>query len=271
MTSPIILPKDHYFLRHANDLDEILMPLKRFGITTFTFMRKFANFSQIYISNNASWVEDYYSNALFGQFISKPPKSYQRGYILWSPDSTLPVHSLPRERYDTNHGATFVKPYNEFTDFYFFSGSNSSTHLINLYINHTEIFEKFILYFQDRAAKIIEKANYHKIMHPRNVNNSIDYNDKYVYSQNEITNALKEMRVRKYKLKSRGVNNVVLTSRELDTIFCLIDGMTAKESATVLNLSQRTVETYFENIKLKLNCFTKSEILDILGKDGFPV
>jgi DNA-binding CsgD family transcriptional regulator len=41
--------------------------------------------------------------------------------------------------------------------------------------------------------------------------------------------------------------------------------MSAKETAACLGLSPRTIESYFENIKVKLQCWTKSDIFT-LGK-----
>lgn len=56
-------------------------------------------------------------------------------------------------------------------------------------------------------------------------------------------------------------NHFDLTSRECECIFLLIRGKTAKEIGTILSLSKRTIEAYIENIKNKMDCKNKAEIL----------
>lgn len=56
---------------------------------------------------------------------------------------------------------------------------------------------------------------------------------------------------------------VNLSEREKDCLRYLIEGKTAKETACLLNLSHRTIEYYFENLKDKLNCVTKRELIKI--------
>lgn len=55
-------------------------------------------------------------------------------------------------------------------------------------------------------------------------------------------------------------NASLLSLRERQCLKCLLEGKTAKETASELNISYRTVESYFENIKDKLNCYSKREL-----------
>lgn len=70
-------------------------------------------------------------------------------------------------------------------------------------------------------------------------------------------------------LKSMGKNidwlmSLKLTVREKEVLKYLTNGKTAQEIADMLFLSRRTVEKFFENIKLKLHCERRSEIFDRL-------
>jgi DNA-binding CsgD family transcriptional regulator len=56
-------------------------------------------------------------------------------------------------------------------------------------------------------------------------------------------------------------NKFGLTNRERECVFLLIRGQSAKEIGTLLSLSKRTIESYIENIKNKMNCKNKAEIL----------
>ncbi len=52
------------------------------------------------------------------------------------------------------------------------------------------------------------------------------------------------------------------TQREADCVFHLLQGKTMTEIGQILKLSPRTVEYYLTNIKKKLNCRKKNELID---------
>ena len=65
------------------------------------------------------------------------------------------------------------------------------------------------------------------------------------------------------------LNQFYLTKRELTCLHYLVRGKTAKEISTILFISSRTVEKHLSNIKGKLNCKTKSELIDRAIAEGF--
>lgn len=267
MTAVIRPPQS--FLENAAYIDEILTPLKRFGITTLSLSRVYLDYTQIYLSNNPAWVADYYQHQFYGNFISCPLASYTSGVLAWPQNSPMEVFKLARERYDSDNGITLIKKQLEFTDFYFFSGSTSNTELIHFYHNHLEIMETFIRYFQDRASKILKQATKHRVQLPSG--NFIEpatgaINDPF--DSNEIHASLYEMHLSKYYLQHPDHTGIKLSGRELDCIFALNKGYSAKSIAKSLNLSNRTVETYIDSVRNKLSCNSKHDILDILREDG---
>ncbi len=56
--------------------------------------------------------------------------------------------------------------------------------------------------------------------------------------------------------------DVFFSKREEEVLTYLVRGKTAKEIGLLLYISKRTVERHLENIKLKANCKTKSELID---------
>lgn len=60
-----------------------------------------------------------------------------------------------------------------------------------------------------------------------------------------------------------------LSPIESQCLFYLIRGKSTKMIAKVLNLSSRTVETYIEQIKSKMSCRTRSELIEIAIENGF--
>jgi DNA-binding CsgD family transcriptional regulator len=64
------------------------------------------------------------------------------------------------------------------------------------------------------------------------------------------------------------VDNIRLSKRETDIARLIVQKKTAKETAKILGLSYRTVESYIENIKVKTNAYSKSELIDKIAKNG---
>ncbi len=69
-------------------------------------------------------------------------------------------------------------------------------------------------------------------------------------------------------LKQLGMEDVIdrvalLSPREKDCLRDVLEGMTAKDTALKHNLSSRTVESYLDNIKAKLDCPFKRDLFQI--------
>lgn len=63
--------------------------------------------------------------------------------------------------------------------------------------------------------------------------------------------------------------NVYLTRREAECMVLLLKGKTINSVATILKLSPRTVEYYIKNMKSKLGCKTKFELVDLVHASDF--
>jgi len=64
-----------------------------------------------------------------------------------------------------------------------------------------------------------------------------------------------------YKLGGE-YGDLYLTQREVDCIVRIIQGKTIVKIATELALSPRTVEFYLRNVKSKLRCRTKAQLIE---------
>ena len=56
--------------------------------------------------------------------------------------------------------------------------------------------------------------------------------------------------------------NIKITSREAVCLQYLTRGYSAKELARILLISHRTVESYINNIKLKVDCYKRSDLIN---------
>jgi DNA-binding CsgD family transcriptional regulator len=78
---------------------------------------------------------------------------------------------------------------------------------------------------------------------------------------------------RKRKMKSYLLGDkypgVALTQREAECMVQFLKGKTVNKTALALQLSPRTVEFYLKNMKRKLNCQTKSELIGKIVETDF--
>lgn len=94
----------------------------------------------------------------------------------------------------------------------------------------------------------------------RHVCATLIQSDKKYYSNQNHSN-------RSYIVSKSNIHKQ-LTDREMDCIFYLLRGNTMKKIAKYLNISPRTVETHLEQIKNKLNCGSKSDIVEQCLAEG---
>lgn len=68
-----------------------------------------------------------------------------------------------------------------------------------------------------------------------------------------------------------GINfeNIYFTKREAECMLLMLKGKTVNEMARVLKLSPRTIEYYTKNMKIKLGCRTKYNLIKIIEKSDF--
>lgn len=71
-----------------------------------------------------------------------------------------------------------------------------------------------------------------------------------------------------YKLGAK-YGNAYFTRREAECMVCLLKGKKIKDVAMILRLSPRTVEFYIKNMKDKVCCRTKFELIDLVNTSEF--
>jgi PAS domain S-box-containing protein len=79
---------------------------------------------------------------------------------------------------------------------------------------------------------------------------------------------LKQIQQKRYYLTGK-FKNIYLTKREAECILCLARGFTNKQMAGILGISNRTVETLMEKLRIKLNCNLRSELIAVAIEGGF--
>jgi len=94
------------------------------------------------------------------------------------------------------------------------------------------------------------------------IGSSIDVTNKYIAHCGGKVDSRKRLHLGKY------FNNEYLTRKEFMVLKYTLHGYTSKKTGELLNLSKRTVESYIINIKAKLQCQTKGDIIHVAIKHG---
>ena len=253
----MILPSSHFFFTSSQAVDAIVQPLKQyFGLSSFIYQKNFDDGTEIRLFNQPKWCAFFYEHELYKKsaFESKPSQ-YVKNRILWN---QIPWHSavLSKAReFNIAHGITFVEPTADGCEFFFMGAPVDQPQVMQRYITRIDLLEKFIVYFREKAAPLIEQAKHNKIHIP-----------------NKFEAAPLALIESQCSFDSSGflatLNPALqlLSPRERECADLLAKGYTVKMMGRALNLSPRTVETYVEHIKTKLNANSKADLIRVLSQ-----
>lgn len=122
-------------------------------------------------------------------------------------------------------------------------------------MNHPQLLKSFADHFKDEMGPLLAQME-------REAGSLVQLKGRDFYKDQPVIPSLDSERRLSF-CKDLGLigNAEKLSSREKECLKWHVKGKTAKETAQMLKLSSRTVEFYFENIKDKLGCFSKHELL----------
>jgi len=72
-----------------------------------------------------------------------------------------------------------------------------------------------------------------------------------------------------YPIVDENSSHLNLTLREHEVLYYILRGKTAKEVGKILNISNRTVESYIQHLKNKFSCNLKSELIEKAIEQGY--
>lgn len=258
MSTNIQLSDSHPFLASSQEVDAIVRPLKdAFGITSFVYHQNFLDGSEIKLTNQPAWIKHFCEQGYFkNSGFEKHPDHYQPGFVVWSHLSHHQPVLNAAKNFNIAHGMTIIQKNPEGgVEFYFLGTTPDKPHVTNLLLNNMSSLERFIIYFKQKAASLIKNAYAERLIVP----------DKYqLVSTQEQGIAFANTAQPTLTLPSFAINNVSFTNREIACAKLLLKGNSARLIGEQLFLSRRTVETHLQNLKDKLQCRTKAELISQL-------
>ncbi len=250
-----ILNNKHFFLTSSPDVETIIQPLRQFfGLTSFVYQKNLFDGSEIRLSNQPEWINFFYEQKLYKKSVFEhAPEQYQKNRFLWaSLPQHQPVLSKARE-FNIDHGITFVEPQKDGCEFFFIGAKREQPEVVSRIVNNLDLLENFLGYFKQKAAGMIKKAEQHRILIP----------DKVI--SRPLPFIQEGLNRDEFLAVMNNSNRLQFSPRELQCVRLLTSGYNMKMIAYELQLSYRTIETHFGNIKRKAGCHTKAELVRFLG------
>ena len=209
------------------------------------------------LSNNERIISLIYKNNEIGDFFEKIVKKTTSGkisFFLWRSNESDAVLKkiLPKK---INNGISISLRLFNYVDIFSFS-SNIESH--NFYLNHLNLLKRFIIYFRLKAKDVIDDVHHnHAHLLARRIKFNVATEDQ---KTNILENFRKQIPPRKLIIQDN-MQKIRLTPRETQHLFLMLEGKSMRKIAKELGISQRTVESCLESIKLKMGYTTKSRLL----------
>lgn len=244
------------------DLVHFCSPLfDSFNLNHFGFTKYYPDGSRVILETNKQWLEvygesDFYEdpnrfNSLIHYMNSLPKQGYNYNIFTGKPEG--PTHQKLYELGMWN-SISFYKREGKAVEIFHMSTSATNSQIIALYTNQNPLLQQFILYFKE---KLLPKIEPH-IPHLSSAYQEEEGNTVYINTKlNEsIINFLQKTKVKKYYL-----NCTYISHREMECLYYLAQGFPIKGVAKQLGLSPRSIETYLNHLKRKLNTTDKASLI----------
>jgi DNA-binding CsgD family transcriptional regulator len=258
----ITLPENHIIFSAEYDIQNICTKLlTQHGINNFNHVRIFDDDSCYVISN---WMKIYRYLFETEQPIAAPVplESVSKKFCYLIPEKGAyqkAMHDL-KAFFNLAYPIDFFEQHDGYIDLFCFTSTPDNPEIINFYFNHMDVLEKFILYYKEKAANLIQSCEKQKIIIPKHMR--ANFNSHSGIVKNDSPTLFREKQAGKYYLDlTEKYKQIAFSKREIDCLNKLVMGYSAKETAKELGLSPRTIEAYLNNAKSKLGCHKKSDVI----------
>lgn len=252
-------------LKPCQDIANLCKPLSRINIDFFCYHKIFSDKSEIMLSNKPDWAKHFYQKKYLMNLDYQAINNFNLHYVIWPFHAdNLEILSSARNIFNIFHGMTLMLREEDSLELFGFGLSKKfDMSYMNLIINNLDLLERFCFYFKHQASDLIKRCGRNKI-NPLTSNTNID--------KNNIVNPIHEG-IRHEFLSDTNLNSFLrkndFSLREMDCIQYLLMGKTAREIANNLCVSTRTIEARLANMKSKLGCKTRSQLVSYLIENGF--
>lgn len=246
-----------YIVRHSNHIRKTTQPLRdRFGINYFFYSLIDNEGKYVALCDCPDWAEYYVSEQIFlyDPYL-RHPSVYQSGILI---DDHEIILKSTTKMLKTDKTVILVQKGDSWVEIFGFCGNTKTSSIESLSLNHPQILKSFGAHFKRELSPILNNME--------DEANSLIYlkGDDFFCKQPICTQVSSTALIAFYKdlgMKCDFEKAKKLSTRERQCLKILIEDKSAKEIASLLGLSSRTIEYYLENIKDKLSCWSKQEVI----------
>lgn len=233
--------KKHIAITSCPIVEQIIMPkLKLHDMTVFNYYRVYFDGKMIRLSSDQAWTEHYFQkNYMNTMTVPKSYLSKPLNYYVWLTDDCPEMLIDAAVNFNTSNGISIAEKHTDYIEYFCFATHTQNTRIINnFYLNNLDLLLKYGHEFKEEADQLLKIAK-KQMLQIQNM---------------EVCHAdCRFAEIKPYKIK--------LSSRQTDCARLLLEGFQYNEIASQLKLSTRSIEYYVENLKAKLECRNKSELI----------
>lgn len=256
----------NYIIKYSNPIKKATQPLRdHFGVGYFTYHRIDPQGKYTVLVDRPDWAEHYVNEKIFliDPYL-KNPEVYQSGISLVESHGSLhykqTICKAGKQILNMDLGLILIQKTLAGVEFFGFSGNKMTCCLEKIYLNNQQLLIDFGNYFKGQLSSILMKME-------KEASSLLDLKGKG-FLCNKLIQPDITLPARTAFLKDLGMIKELqqaskLSLREKQCLQLLIQHKTFKKIGIDLSLSRRTVEFYFENIKNKLSCYTKQEVVEV--------
>jgi LuxR family transcriptional regulator, quorum-sensing system regulator SolR len=248
------LSEKHFSITSTQDVEQIIQPIKKLGINFFSYLRIYPEGTFTVLINQAKWHKHFSGLELPGSLSFSDLKT---GIYLWQDISHPQVVTDARNYFNIDNLIDFVYSDKNYIESFSFGTPKTQQAMLSFYFNNLDILQRFIDYFKTQSFDLFKQADKERLLFPTHMTTNTNFNAPD-FSENQRIDLLMSIRAIK--------KHHHLTEKELCCLKHLAYGKSIKEIASILNNSPRTIETHLSNIKAKIGCFSKSQMLDVYFK-----
>lgn len=257
-------------------VNEICRPLfTNFGLTYFGYAHFFNDGTYLDLCTHKEWQRVYIENYAAGHIVRNHIKSiYENNLkcVLWDNTPGIPRDPVMSRFIEEScgldiwHGFSMYRHHIDSLEAWHFATTREHYGIVNFYLNHIELLNRFIGYFHDKAACIVDACDLGKRIVLKDRGSLFINNDNELHV-NIVNNFISQTDIKRFQIKAEN-HTIYLSRREIECMLHLAKHRTTKDIAKRLNLSHRTVESYLSNIKKKTNCHTKSQLVELFARNN---
>ncbi|HET9843537.1 MAG TPA: helix-turn-helix transcriptional regulator [Gammaproteobacteria bacterium] len=246
----IPVPRTHVCIQSSIDVRQIAAPLFQYtNIHYFCYGRNYPNGGTFTLHTDVNFYDSW--------FIQEFPlvlSFLKEGLHLWDDCQNADLIRVRLNDFNYGNGLYIVRHFPEYSEIFGFAPAREQN-ISDLYLNNLDVLNRFAMYFKDKAYRIIERAEKDLIFVPK----TMLIEKEELASNNNLELLRNTTKIEMYALSP--TLNLELTQREHESFKGFLQGQTAAQIASSLNLSPKSVETFLLKVKKKFQCSTRSDLL----------